>query len=56
MLSFDFSRLVPAGLSVDCVEDDNVGVVIHAHSASARGRVRIAGRGLRGLIADIDAS
>ena len=38
MLSFDFSRLVPAGLSVDGVEDDEIGVIIHAHPASARGR------------------
>lgn len=38
MLSFDFSRLVPAGLAVDGVEDDEAGVAIHAHPPSARGR------------------
>jgi transposase len=39
MLSFDMSRLVPAGLSVDGVEDGEAGVIIATHLASsARGR------------------
>ena len=38
MLSFDFSRLVPSGLTVDEVEDDGDGVAIHAHPPSARSR------------------
>ena len=45
MLSFDFSRLVPAGLSVDGVEDDEVGVTIHAHPASERGSCPDCGTG-----------
>jgi hypothetical protein len=38
MNCFDFSRLVPAGLAVDGVEDDAVGVTIYAHPLSERGR------------------
>ncbi len=38
MFSFDFSRLVPAGLSVDGVEDGGAGVIIRAHRELARGR------------------
>src|SRR3954463_16543092 len=53
MLSFDFSRLVPAGLALDGVEDDGAGVAIHADPPSARSRRRIAERGARRLIADI---
>ncbi len=37
MFSFDFSRLVPAGLSVDGVEDGGADVIIRAHRELARG-------------------
>jgi transposase len=37
-LSFDLSRLVPAGLSVIGVEDGEAGVIIRARPDSARGR------------------
>jgi len=38
MLSLDFSRLAPAGLSFDGVEDGGVDVIVHAHPASAGGK------------------
>jgi len=38
MLSFDLSRLVPAGLSVDGVEDVEAGVIISSHPDAVRGR------------------
>lgn len=38
MLSFDVSRLAPAGLSVDSVEDGEADVIIRAHPDSARDR------------------
>jgi transposase len=44
MLSFDFSRLAPAGLSVDSFEDGEAGVIIAAHPASARSRCPDCGR------------
>lgn len=37
MISFDFSRLVPAGLAVDGVKDGETSVTIVTHSESARG-------------------
>ena len=37
MFSFDFSRLVPAGLSVYGVEDGGADVIIRAHRELARG-------------------
>ena len=37
MVSFDFARLLPAGLAVDGVDNDGAGVTIHAHPPSTRG-------------------
>jgi transposase len=38
MLSFNVSRLVPAGLSIDGVEDGEGEVIIRARPVSTRGR------------------